>query len=934
MRKYLLLFALLLLSPCLVNAQGLFTVKAKIISSLDSLPVYSGVCKVFNARQEKILEIPWKEDGLVSMYIGNPGKYVFQFQADGYVAKDYAKTILQSTDLGTIALKDNMVRLKVVTVEGKARFQIVKGDTTIYNPKAFAMTPDATLKDMVRQIPGMEIRAGELVWHGKTIDRILVNGQDFFGKDKSIALENLTYDAIDKVKVYDKQSEFTEKTGIEDGDKKTVMDVALKDSHKARFIGNLRAGGGTEEQYRLGGFVTRFTDRLRTSALAETSSQMPTMIDMGSGRLLGSGTQTGRNHNQQYAGEVVWNNGKPNNKAGALNLNTHVKYAVYDKYNESLRSEELFVPQTDAVFHLSQLKESEVWKELNAKVNLKWQMTDKVYGSMNLVFNNVWRDLESRKRMAAFRSTPYGGGTDVLDELWQENPEMMELAIHRNRQSSDASTDQNQMQFDATIIHNLKPGRRSLTWYGGFQRGVKDYSQYTLSDIVYYDTRSTEVNRQYIPQDEFRTWLNGTVRYTETLSKNLSLIAGYSYLHTYDKSDRPLFQLDSLGGDWAGADRPLWSLPEGDLLQTALNLRNSVYSKRYQQNHAVEFKLSYRGAKWTAVAGLVLRPEQTRLEYQRDRIDTSIVRNLFYPAPTLYLKRVIGNKFVLDANYSAVEKYPDLVNMLDYVDDTDPLNVSRGNPNLKPSWTHNGSVNFRYYNSANELSISNNLRLTASDQGMSSLLTYNPETGVRTITLQNVDGNYSLNYSGNANIRLDEKGWFHLSPYWSVGHQKYHNFIQLDAGRSVESATSVLRGGVSAQVAYQKGNTRFTLYGGWNGEDLQNNMDADFKEFHYTGNLGSVQMFELPWAIRVYSDLDLSWNRGYAHAPMNKMEYVWNVQLSRSFLKKNSLTLTLAGYDLLRGKQNNWYQVSDYSTVYSHYMYVNSYFMLEAKYIF
>lgn len=93
-------------------------------------------------------------------------------------------------------------------------------------------------------------------------------------------------------------------------------------------------------------------------------------------------------------------------------------------------------------------------------------------------------------------------------------------------------------------------------------------------------------------------------------------------------------------------------------------------------------------------------------------------------------------------------------------------------------------------------------------------------------------------------IRLDEKGWFHLSPYWSVGHQKYHNFIQLDADRSVESATSVLRGGVSAQVAYQKGNTRFTLYGGWNGEDLQNNMDADFKEFHYTGNLGSVQMFE------------------------------------------------------------------------------------------
>lgn len=93
-------------------------------------------------------------------------------------------------------------------------------------------------------------------------------------------------------------------------------------------------------------------------------------------------------------------------------------------------------------------------------------------------------------------------------------------------------------------------------------------------------------------------------------------------------------------------------------------------------------------------------------------------------------------------------------------------------------------------------------------------------------------------------------------------------------------------------------------------------------------------MFELPLSIRVYSEIDLLWNRGYAHSPMNVMEYVWDVTLSRSFLKNNRLTLSLSGYDILRGKRNNWYKVSDYSTVYSHYMYIDSYFLLGAKYIF
>lgn len=930
--KAYIIFLFLVISN-LSFGQELLKVKAKVISSLDSIPVISGTCKISNSYGESVIDVPWKEDGNMEVNFGKPGKYTFLFQSEGYSSKELTHTITQSTDLGRVYLKDNTIRLKVVTIEGKARFQIVKGDTTIYNPKALAMTPDATLKDMIKQIPGMEIRANELIWQGKSIDRILVNGLDFFGKDKSIALDNLTYDAIDKVKVYEKESEFTEKTGIADGDKKTVMDVSLKDKHKARFIGNVHAAGGTKEQYRLGGFITRFTDRLRTSVLAETASQMPTMIDMGNGRTLGSGVQTGKNHNQQYAGEIVWNNGRPSNSKGSVNLNTFVKYAVYDKYNESVRSEELFVPLDNAVFSLSQLKESNVWRELNSKMNLKWQMTEKTYGNFNIIFNNIWLDTESHRRIASFSNTPYGESDAVLDNVWNNSPDMESITIHRNRQRGESSQNSNNIQIDATIIQNLLQNKRSLTWYGGFQRTEKDNSYYNLSDILYYDRHKTEVNRQFIPQNELRTWYNASVRYTETFSKDLSLIAGYSFLHIYDNNNRPLYQLDSLGGEWANTEIPVWSMPDGDLLQSALNIRNSVYSKRFQYNHAVELKLSFRNKVWTAVAGIVLRPEQTRLEYQREKIDTSIVRNLFYPSPTVYIKRVFGN-FNFDVNYSAVEKYPDLINMLDYVDDSDPLNVSRGNPDLKPSWTHNSSVNLRYYNPENEFSINNNLRFSAASQGISSMLTYNSATGVRTITPKNVDGNYSLNNSTNANIRLDKKGYLFLSPAISVGHQRYHNFVQLDMNQSAESATSVLRGGISSRLTYRKANTLLTLYGGWNGENINNNVDADFKEFHYNFSLGSEQMFELPLSIRVYSEIDLLWNRGYAHSPMNVMEYVWDVTLSRSFLKNNRLTLSLSGYDILRGKRNNWYKVSDYSTVYSHYMYIDSYFLLGAKYIF
>ena len=929
----------LLLLACLMDVAVCFAqndyavVKGCLVSSYDSIPLRMGSVEMLKSNGTHLSESKCLDDGSFVIVTSVPkGEYIFRFKAQEHEMVTRRILLDKEYDFGTIVLKDSTIRLQAVVIEGKTSLQITRGDSVIYNPATLALTPGSTLKDIISQLHGFSLENDELYWHGKPISQILLNGQEFFGENKAIALNNLPADAIDKVKVYDKASAFTEKTGVEDGDRKTVVDVELREEFLAEWIGDIHAGGGTKEQYELGGFASRITKRDRISVLGETTSRQLSTVNLNNGDRAMYGIEIGNPHTQQYLAEYTYTNGKKRDEAGYFDLRTNVEYYAKTRYDEEEHIAETYLPGGQSSISLSLDNRKFATKSAKLDNRLKWQVTDKLYA--DIILQYAYYDILDRKSSenAIFASSPfrqYSSIRDVLGNL--EDNGLGGIATAGNDRLSSSRSFENVFYLYTSLIRKFDKNGRSLSFFGSFTPQFVDKEGHSLSDIRYYNIDKYAVSRLYVDEERNRFLLDGKLQYTEPLFDGATLLAVYRYMHERDKGDMPLYQLDSLGGVWSDPNYSFGSIPESDLLLQTMNWRNSIYSTKTEQKHSVELKMSYAKNGWNLAAGVVLHPERTELEYRRADIDTTVVRNLFYVAPTLYAKKTFGN-YNVDVNYNVQEQYPDLINMLDYTDDTDPLNVSRGNPDLKPTLTHTAAVNMRYFNPDNEFSLSGNINFTAQNHAMSSAVHYDAETGVRTIRPQNVDGNHTMQLRLNSNIKLDKKGYFTLAPQVGVRYNRMHSLVSLDNISSLESATDVVNSNVSIKATYLKDKTNVNILAGYSWEQLHNSMQSNINDTHYSLWVGSYQQVELPLSILLISDIRAQWYRGYEFSQMNYCDYVWDISLKRSFFKDNRLTVTLEWYDVFNSKNNSRYRINDYYVNYYRYYKVDSYVMLGLKY--
>ena len=146
-------------------------------------------------------------------------------------------------------MKQNGIQLNQAVVTGELKEMEVKDDTLIFNADAFKVPEGSVLEDLIKKLPGVTIEDGTIKVNGKTVRRILVGGKEFFGNDQNMSMKNLPAEIVDKVKTYDKQSDFSRITGIDDGEEETVLDLTIKKGFQQGWFGNIDAGYGTEKLY-------------------------------------------------------------------------------------------------------------------------------------------------------------------------------------------------------------------------------------------------------------------------------------------------------------------------------------------------------------------------------------------------------------------------------------------------------------------------------------------------------------------------------------------------------------------------------------------------------------------------------------------------------------------------------------------------------------
>lgn len=331
--------------------------------------------------------------------------------------------------------------------------------------------------------------------------------------------------------------------------------------------------------------------------------------------------------------------------------------------------------------------------------------------------------------------------------------------------------------------------------------------------------------------------------------------------------------------------------------------------------------------------GVMVQPQSTKFtqDYQGVHVDT--VRTVTNFSPTFDFRYRFSKVSNLRINYRGTTSQPSMTDLLDITDDSNPLNITKGNPGLKPSFTNKFRLFYNNYIQAHQRAIMANVNFSTTRNSISSKVTYDALTGGRTTQPENINGNWDANGVFMFNTAIDSTGFWNVNTFTNVGYNNYVGYLTLDqTSDSQKNTTRTLTLNERLAGSYRNewleieldGSVRYTHAR----NKLQSSSDLDTWQFAY----GATVNITLPWGMSLSTDLHENSRRGYDDASMNTNELVWNAQLAQSFLKGKPLSVTLQFYDILKQQSNLSRTINATRRSDVEYNSINSYAMLHVIY--
>lgn len=366
------LFLLLCCSLTDIQAANQYTLTGIIKDAKSQEPLPMAGIRLMTSDSTYVTGAASETNGSFTLKVANKGKYILKFSSIGFLEK-YVNVSLSSqkeVNLGNISLSVNDIALKETTVSIHVPPVQTSKDTFIYNAAAYRTPDGSTLEALVEKLPGAEVSDdGSIKINGKTVSQILIDGKDFFKGDTKIAMKNLPVDLVNKIKAYDKQSDYTKQTGIDDGNEETVLDVGLKQKLKSSWISNIDAGIGNKDRYADKIFVTRFTDRSRIAAFGSINNINDQGFQNGSPNFLEGNRGLTASRSVGLAGH--WNNGIKEDSAHYFQIQGDFRFSYTNKDNLTQSNSETFLTEGKS-FSNSSSHSFNKNKNLNMGFNLEW----------------------------------------------------------------------------------------------------------------------------------------------------------------------------------------------------------------------------------------------------------------------------------------------------------------------------------------------------------------------------------------------------------------------------------------------------------------------------------------------------------------------------------------------------------------------------------
>lgn len=714
-------------------AQNTATLKGKLVDSVGKQALKDASITILEAKDSTLDVFGLaKPDGSFMVEKISFGDMIVMIKFQGYESFSKKITFSKSNatvDLGTIYLKLAANDLGEVTVTQSPI--TIKKDTVQFNASSFKTKPNAVMEDLLKKLPGVQVEAdGTVKAQGENVQRILVDGKRFFGDDPKLATKNLPPDMIDKIQVFDALNDQSAFTGFDDGNRIKTINITTKKDKRKGYFGRVIAGGGSDSKegrydnsvnlsYFNGDRQITFTGQANNvnkqnfggqdflGAMGGGGGMARVVVNAVGGARGGGGTATNNNGGiiNTWAGGInykdVW--GKKTEVSGSYFYNDQKTYREQNSLTQNL------IPgNPDSSIYNSQLNNS-VTKNSNHRINFNIEHQFDSSNSIIIRPNISFQETESATDVTTFSTR----GTS------------------KNLNNSVASTNRMNSGYnaslEATFRHRFKKKGRTYSIAFNPGKNVNDgtTSNYSINNffntpIAYSDT----INQIGVTNRDSKT-INATFSYTEPIGKNQILEFNYNYNNNINNSGTRTFAFNKNSGQY-------------DLVVP--NLTN-VFENTFNSNR-VGLNWRIQNAKYNFSIGSGIQVGE--LVSKNITRDSSITQNFVNFFPTMNFRYDFSRTKNLRIFYNGRTAQPSAQQLQPVIDNSNPLNITSGNPNLKQQFIHTFRV---LYNSFDIMTqkiffATINANFTAND--IQNSTTYLPN-GAQFTRPENLSGTYNIN---------------------------------------------------------------------------------------------------------------------------------------------------------------------------------------------
>lgn len=839
------------------------------------------------------------------------GNYTLQVTYVGYKAYKGKYTVSESQQKRIkIEMTEDTQLLGEVSVEGRATRAEQKGDSLQYNAEAFQVMMGSSAEDLLAKMPGIVVEGGTVQAQGEQVQKVLVDGKEFFDGDVNLAIKNLPSDVIASIEVFDKKSEQAEFTGFDDGEEVKTINIVTKGGFRQGTFGEVSAGYGTDERYKVNGNINFFNDDRRISVLGMSNNvnqQNFSQEDLAGVMSAGSsGKGRGARGGRGGAG-APGGNGASNFMVGSLGGVTSANglgLNYVDQWGEKWKvtgsyffnqSDNLTQQQTDREYFESVLPgmtyseyQENSMKNWNHRFNLKldYQMSERT-------------SFQFRPTLSFQNNDSYG---------WLQGQNLINGVTDSETETSSLGKNQAyNVGADLIFRHRFLKEGRTVSWMLSGKMSNTDGDTYTDYLNTLYGLESFPATEDYSQWKH--TWnrqynLRSNLSYTEKLTDNLQLQLGYKLNYQNSENDRKTYDRSAVTDLYDQLDESL--------------------SNEYQSGYLTQagsIGLRYRAGKLNAMLGVDVQWADLKGDLVYPQSD-ELSRKYFSVLPSFTLRYSLDRTNSFQLRYRSKSSAPSVTDLQNVIDNSNPLFLSTGNPGLDQQISH--TANLRYIRTSKSGQtfiamvgatlqkdyVADSTFVAQEDVALSPTVTLNK--GAQFTHPVNLDGYYSLQSMLTYGFPVD---FIRSNVNFSLS-VNYANVPTIFDG--VESRTRELN--LIPKIIIGSNiskNLDFTASYSAGINKIFSSLDAASQSDYVTHTASAKLGWTFWWGLTFRTTFDYI---GYTGLDTGIEDYfLWNLSLGKKFLKNNAAEIRIEAFDVL--KQN---QAFTHRTGSNYYDYINS----------